>query len=99
MLTRIWLIGFIVLAQVIMSEANVEFDNLALEFQNKFNLVSKKMGLTGDSAGPPKDIVEAERQMREIYTALERNLMDARQRVSNSRSSVTSAAIEQLKLV
>lgn len=99
MFTRIWLTGLIILAQVIMNGANVEFDNLAMEFQNGFNLVSKKMGLTEDSAGPPRDIEEAEKQMREMYIALERNLMDARQRAANSRSSVTSAAIEQLKLV
>lgn len=99
MFNRIWPIAFMFLAHILSSKANDEFDNLAHEFQNGFGLASKKMGITGDLHGPPKNIVEAEKLMRDLYTALERNLMDARQRAANARSSMTSSAIEQLKLV
>lgn len=99
MFTRIWAIGFIFLAHILLGEANVEFDSLAHEFQNGFSLTSKKMGLMEGSNAAPKNIVEAEKQMRDLYIALEKNLMDARQKAANVRSSLTSTTIEQLKLV
>lgn len=81
-------------------ETNAELDNLALQFQSGFNLMSKNIGNYGaSSGGQPQTISEADQQMRELYTALERNLMEARQRAANARSSVTFETIEQLNLV
>lgn len=94
------LFAIILLSATNLVRADVEFDNLALRFQNGFDLMSKTIGNNGAfSGGPPKTIGEADKQMRELYTVLERNLMDARQRAANARSSVTFDTIEKLNLV
>lgn len=91
--------AIIIMLHLLSCEANVEFDNLALEFQNGFELISKKTGFTLDSNKPPTSIGEAEKRMRDFYTSLERSLKDARQRAANSRSTLTSSTIEKLNLV
>lgn len=81
-------------------EGNVELDNLALQFQNGFDLMSKNTGLISEQPRvQTTDIGEADKKMRELYTVLERNLMEARQRAANARSSVTFDIIEKLSLV
>lgn len=81
-------------------EANAELDNLTLQFQNGFDMMSKNIQLNSAlPSNPPVTIGEADQKMRELYTALERNLMEARQRAANARSSVTFETIEKLNLV
>lgn len=95
--TLLVMILFIKLKSV---EGNVELDNLALQFQNGFDLMSKNTGLISEQPRvQTTDIGEADKKMRELYTVLERNLMEARQRAANARSSVTFDIIEKLSLV
>lgn len=80
-------------------EANVELDNLALQFQNGFDIASRNAGFTSASSNQLSQIGDADKKMRDLYAALSRNLMEARQRAANARSFVTFSTIEKLKLV
>lgn len=95
--------AFLVMALFIkldLVESNVELDNLALQFRNGFDLMSKNTGLISDQQNvQTTNIGEADKKMKELYTVLERNLMEARQRAANARSSVTFDIIEKLSLV
>lgn len=80
-------------------QADIEFDNLALQFQNGFGLASEKLGIALGTNQPPQNVQEADKRMRDLYVAIERILMDARQRAANVRSSLISTAIERLRLI
>lgn len=80
-------------------DANVEVDDLILQFQNGFGSVTNKLGLP-DSPGEQIDSVdEAIGRMRKLYSDLEKNLMDMRQRAANDRSSLTFMTMDSLNLI
>lgn len=88
-----------VLAQTKQTVANVEVDDLALMFQNGFGSIANQMGVSQNPSGQLSPLDEAVKKMRDLYDGLQKNLMDARQRAANVRSSLTSITIERLKLV
>jgi len=86
----------LILAQL--SSANTEVDDLAAQFGSSFGSIVGKLGSSATYDGP-MDIYGAERRMRDLYSAMEKNLMEARQRAANSRSHLTADVIEKLRLV
>lgn len=79
--------------------ASIEFDSLALQFQDGFNIATGKLGSGLGNNHAPRNIEEADKKIRDLYMAIEKTLMDTRQRAANVRSSLTSLAIERLRLI
>ena len=81
------------------AEDNIEIDALVNRFQSGIGSISGKLGQASPEVEGQSDVASLEREMRELYTNLERGLTEARQKVANERSTVISERIAQLKLI
>lgn len=91
------LIAISVLAHIV--NANSELDRLAMQFDVGFNLASKGLGMNSPNTDKQLSLVEeADQRMRLLYSTLEKNLAEARQKSALARSSLASYTIDKLLL-
>lgn len=93
-------VASLVLAATQPACANVEIDALAAQFSSGFGSIARKTGMSENvvDAGQQMNVAAVDQKLRQLYTTIEKSLMDARQRAANARSSLTSAAIDKLRI-
>ena len=91
------LIAISVLTYIV--SANKELDRLAMQFDAGFSLASRELVVNNPTTNKQLSFVEeADQRMRELYSTLEKNLSEARQRSALARSSLASYTIDKLLL-
>lgn len=77
---------------------DTEMDSLAEMFSNSLAKVNSKLGGPTGSGAQVESSSEADVKMRDLYSQLEKVLMEARQLSANSRSALISSNINTLRI-